>query len=42
MSEDDYRINTSLAWDIDAKISDSDFIFKAPKGAEKISVQSPY
>jgi hypothetical protein len=42
MSEDDYRINTSLVWDIDAKISDSDFIFKAPKGAEKISVQSPY
>ena len=42
MSEDDYRINTSLVWNLDAKISESDFIFKAPKGAEKISVQSPY
>lgn len=40
VSEDDYRINTSLVWDLDAKITDSDFIFKAPKGAEKISVQS--
>ncbi len=40
--EGDYRVNTSLVWDIDAKISDSDFIFKAPKGAEKISVQSAY
>lgn len=40
VSEDDYRINTSLVWDLDAKITDSDFIFKAPKGAEKISVES--
>lgn len=40
MDEDDYRINTSLTWDTNAKISDSDFVFKAPKGAEKISVQS--
>lgn len=42
MDEGDYRINTSLAWDTKTKISDSDFIFKAPKGAEKISVQSAY
>ena len=42
MSEDNYRMNTSLVWNLDAKISESDFIFKAPKGAEKISVQSPY
>jgi len=42
MGEEDYRINTSLTWDIHAKISDSDFIFKTPKGAEKISVQSAY
>ena len=40
VSEDDYRINTSLVWDLDAKITDNDFIFKAPKGAEKISVES--
>jgi len=36
----EHRINTSLYWDMNAKISDSDFIFRAPKGAEKISVQS--
>lgn len=42
MSEDDYRMNTSLVWDLDAKISENDFVFKVPKGAEKISVQSPY
>jgi len=42
MEEDDYRINTSITWDVDAKISDSDFVFKAPKGAEKISVESSY
>lgn len=42
MDEDDYRINTSITWDLDAKISDSDFIFKVPKGAEKISVVSSY
>ena len=42
MSEDDYRMNTTLVWDLDAKISDSDFVFKAPEGAEKISVQSSY
>ena len=38
--EYEHRINTSLYWDVDAKIADSDFIFTAPKGAEKISVQS--
>jgi len=42
MEEDEYRINTSITWDLDAKILDSDFVFKAPKGAEKISVQSGY
>ena len=42
MDEDDYRINTSITWDLHAKISDSDFIFKAPKGVEKISVESAY
>jgi len=40
--EDDYRINTSLTWDTKAQISDSDFVFRVPKGAEKISVQSAY
>ncbi len=40
MGEDDYRINTSLHWNTNAKISDSDFVFTAPKGAEKISVNS--
>lgn len=34
------RINTSVYWDLNAKISDSDFIFRVPEGAEKISVQS--
>jgi len=38
--EGEQRVNTSLYWDIDAKISDSDFIFSVPKGVEKISVQS--
>lgn len=42
MGEDDYRINTSLTWDTKAQISDSDFVFRVPKGAEKISVQSAY
>lgn len=40
--EDDYRINTSITWDLNAKISDSDFVFKAPKDALKISVESAY
>lgn len=37
--EADHRINTSLHWDINAKISDSDFVFKVPKNAVKISVE---
>ena len=42
MDEGDYRIDTSIVWDMNSKISDSDFIFKIPEGAEKISVQSAY
>ncbi len=34
------RTDTTLAWINDPKISDSDFVFKAPKGASKISIQS--
>lgn len=34
------RINTSITWNTDPKISDSDFIFKAPKGATQISVDA--
>jgi len=33
------RMDTSLTWDTNPKISASDFIFKAPKGAAKISVE---
>ncbi len=36
----DTRINTSLTWNTNPKFTDSDFIFKAPKGAEKISINS--
>jgi len=32
------RINTSVTWNTNANISDSDFVFAAPKGASKISV----
>jgi hypothetical protein len=32
------RINTTVTWDINANISDSDFVFAAPKGSSKISV----
>jgi hypothetical protein len=32
------RINTSVTWDTNANISDSDFVFVAPEGASKISV----
>ena len=32
------RINTSVTWNTNANISDSDFVFVAPKGASKISV----
>lgn len=38
--ENEHRINTSLYWDINTQIVDSDFIFSVPKGVEKISVQS--
>lgn len=38
--EGDTRINATLAWDTDPKFSKSDFVFKAPKGAAKISVSS--
>ena len=34
------RINTSIHWNDNSKISDSDFIFKAPKGVTKISVEA--
>jgi hypothetical protein len=32
------RINTTIKWNMNEKISDSDFVFKAPKGSSKISV----
>jgi hypothetical protein len=32
------RVNTTVKWNTNAKISDSDFIFVAPKGSSKISV----
>jgi len=32
------RINTTVKWNTNAKISDSDFVFVAPKGSSKISV----
>ena len=34
------RKNTSISWNTNPKISDSDFIFKAPKGATQISVDA--
>ena len=34
------RMNTSISWNTNPKISDSDFIFKAPKGVTKISVEA--
>lgn len=34
------RINTSVTWNENPNISDSDFIFVAPKGSSKISVNS--
>lgn len=36
----DPRINTSLAWDNSSTISNSDFVFVAPKDALKISVHT--
>ena len=38
-TEGNPRMDTSLTWDTNPKISNSDFIFKAPKGAAKISVE---
>ena len=32
------RINTTVTWNANANISDSDFVFAAPKGSSKISV----
>ena len=32
------RINTTVTWNTNANISDSDFVFVAPKGSSKISV----
>ena len=34
------RMNTSLTWIKNSSFSDSDFIFKAPKGASKISIHT--
>jgi len=34
------RRNTSLTWNTDPKISDSDFVFTPPKGASKVSVEA--
>jgi len=34
------RMNTSLTWINNPSISESDFVFKAPKGASKVSVHS--
>jgi len=33
-----YRKDTSIKWNTQAHFSDSDFVFKAPKGAAKISI----
>lgn len=34
------RINTSLTWQLNPKLSESDFVFSAPKDASKISINS--
>ena len=39
-TEGNPRMNTSLVWSVNPKISESDFVFKAPKGVSKISVNS--
>ena len=39
-AEGNPRSETAIKWNLNAKISDSDFIFAAPKGASKISVES--
>lgn len=38
--EKNARINTTLTWDTDPKISENTFIFTAPKSATKISITS--
>lgn len=40
--EGDDRIDTSLRWNTKPKLSESDFIFTAPKGASKVSIQSAH
>jgi hypothetical protein len=37
-NENRSRINTTVKWNTNAKISDRNFIFVAPKGSSKISV----
>lgn len=39
-TQGDPRMNTSLTWINNPSISESDFVFKAPKGASKVSVNS--
>ena len=39
-AEGNPKSETAIKWNLNAKISDSDFIFVAPKGASKISVES--
>ena len=34
-----YRLDTSIKWNTDAKLSNKDFVFVAPKGASKISIE---
>lgn len=36
----DDRIDTTLTWNTNPKISENDFVFTAPKGATKISISS--
>lgn len=38
--KESFRRNTSFIWNTNANISERDFVFKAPKGASKISVNS--
>lgn len=40
IEQDNTRMNTSLTWATNANISDSNFVFKAPKNASKITVNS--
>jgi hypothetical protein len=38
--EEQIRINTSLSWKTGSKINDTDFVFIAPEGVSKISIES--